>query len=227
MSKENPQPDTSANVHEVVYGFLEGLKGKALEIGAFQGAMTMKLKEMGFEVTVCDVDTSQYDEKLIGVKCDKVDLDRGLPYKDGSFDVVLLIEVVEHLRKPYDAIQEISRVMKDGGALIISTPNIMNWYSRMKFLVDGYFNEYFSEKEFLGDGYHISPLHFWQLRFLLNQAGMEILEMKSNSYLGVINTSYPKIFFSSLAMLLLRPFLKPKDRTLLEGEILIMKARKR
>jgi len=227
MSKQNPIPDTSENVHEVVFEFLKDTKGRILDLGAFQGSMTIKLKEMGFDVKACDIDNSQFDENLIGVKCDKVNVDEGLPYQDEYFDVVCFTEVIEHLKRPYNALQEISRVLKKGGTLIISTPNIMNWYSRMKFLKDGYFNNYFSEKEFSGEGYHISPLHFWQLRFMLNQVGLEIEEMKSNNYLGTINTSYPKLFFSSLAMLLLRPFLKPKNKALLEGDILIIKTRKK
>ena len=46
-----------------------------------------------------------------------------LPYEDGSFDVALFIEVVEHLDEPIRAIAEIGRVLKKGGRMLVLFPN--------------------------------------------------------------------------------------------------------
>jgi len=46
----------------------------------------------------------------------------GLPFKDGEFDVVLCVAILEHLEEPIKAISEMRRVLKPGGKIIISVP---------------------------------------------------------------------------------------------------------
>ena len=60
-----------------------------------------------------------------------IDLDRGdvrgsvydLPFKTDTFGTVLLLEVIEHLKRPWRALQEIHRVLKPGGKIIVLFPN--------------------------------------------------------------------------------------------------------
>ena len=50
------------------------------------------------------------------------------PFEDDSFDIVLFMEVIEHLGEdPMHAMAEINRVTKQGGYLLITTPNISSW----------------------------------------------------------------------------------------------------
>lgn len=46
-----------------------------------------------------------------------------LPFADGRFDCVLLLEVIEHLARPDAAISEINRILKQKGKLIVVFPN--------------------------------------------------------------------------------------------------------
>lgn len=46
-----------------------------------------------------------------------------LPFPDGSFDAAISFETIEHLQSPRLFVQELNRVLKLGGLLIISTPN--------------------------------------------------------------------------------------------------------
>lgn len=46
-----------------------------------------------------------------------------LPFKPGTFDVVLMIEVIEHIERDREALIEIHNVLKPGGILIVTTPN--------------------------------------------------------------------------------------------------------
>jgi ubiquinone/menaquinone biosynthesis C-methylase UbiE len=55
------------------------------------------------------------------------DLDaKGLPCEDNSFDFVTCLEVIEHLIFPEHALSEIARVLKPGGRVVITVPNIQH-----------------------------------------------------------------------------------------------------
>ncbi len=45
-----------------------------------------------------------------------------LPYEDGYFDAVVASEIIEHLERPGEAVQEFARVIRPGGILVVSTP---------------------------------------------------------------------------------------------------------
>ena len=51
-----------------------------------------------------------------------VDLNDPLPFPDSSFDSVLLTDVLAHMRRPWEVVQEIGRVLKPGGKVVITAP---------------------------------------------------------------------------------------------------------
>ncbi|MFB9721796.1 class I SAM-dependent methyltransferase [Planobispora longispora] len=54
----------------------------------------------------------------------------GLPLASASVDVVVFSEVIEHLVDPDAAILELHRVLRPGGHLLLSTPNLAAWFNR-------------------------------------------------------------------------------------------------
>jgi SAM-dependent methyltransferase len=54
----------------------------------------------------------------------------GLPIADGVADVVIMSELIEHLVDPDRAVEEARRVLRPGGSLLLSTPNLAAWYNR-------------------------------------------------------------------------------------------------
>ncbi|KAB1140991.1 methyltransferase domain-containing protein [Streptomyces luteolifulvus] len=56
--------------------------------------------------------------------------DGRLPFASGAADAVLFSEVVEHLVDPDSALDELHRVLRPGGHLMLSTPNLAAWYNR-------------------------------------------------------------------------------------------------
>ncbi len=54
----------------------------------------------------------------------------GLPLADGVVDVVIMSELIEHLVDPDRAMAEVRRVLRPGGSLLLSTPNLAAWYNR-------------------------------------------------------------------------------------------------
>lgn len=101
---------------------------RTLEIGGYPFFLTLALKTKGFQITTVDkpTDISSKLSSSLGLEVVGCDIEKDkLPFPDNSFDIILLNEVFEHLR--IDLIftmQEIHRVLKPGGKLWLSTPNL-------------------------------------------------------------------------------------------------------
>ena len=54
----------------------------------------------------------------------------GVPVASGAVDVVIMSELIEHLVDTDAALDEVLRVLKPGGSLLLSTPNLAAWYNR-------------------------------------------------------------------------------------------------
>jgi ubiquinone/menaquinone biosynthesis C-methylase UbiE len=106
---------------------------KVLEIGCGRGSYLRELRKKGCYVE--GIDYYNIDDKS-KLKIYKVDLEcEDFPMKDNSFDVVLMVETIEHLVNPYKSLREIKRVLKPNGRLIISTHNQTNMFMRLSFLL--------------------------------------------------------------------------------------------
>ena len=139
----------SVNVHNTALSMMPSGRCKVLDAGAGEGALSARLIDAGHDVKAVDIEPKSFGIK--GVKCKKADLNDRIPYPDSSFDVVMCVEVIEHLENPWQLIREINRVLKKNGTAIISTPNNHNWYSRIYFLV-------FSRLLNCNDPRHIAPI---------------------------------------------------------------------
>ncbi len=78
--------------------------------------------------TICDIDPraielarAQHGERLAGA--DVLQPDAPLPYADGRFDLVLSMDVIEHLPQPEPWLAELMRVVRPGGQVFLTTPN--------------------------------------------------------------------------------------------------------
>jgi 2-polyprenyl-3-methyl-5-hydroxy-6-metoxy-1,4-benzoquinol methylase len=110
---------------------------RVLDLGAGHGAFSKVLYEMGYNVSACDFFPEQFHFKQ--VECVKADITKKLPFADNSFDIVVAIEVIEHIIDHEIFFSEVSRVLTTKGHLLISTPNILSLKSRIKFLLTGFF----------------------------------------------------------------------------------------
>jgi SAM-dependent methyltransferase len=63
------------------------------------------------------------------------DLNQRLPFEDGEFDIVFGLSVLEHLISPCHYLKECKRVLKEGGKLVILTPNISTYFTAMLILL--------------------------------------------------------------------------------------------
>jgi len=62
-----------------------------------------------------------------------VDIERQpLPFADASVDVVTSFETLEHLLDPMHFLVEVNRILKEGGTLVLTTPNAISWRSMLR-----------------------------------------------------------------------------------------------
>jgi SAM-dependent methyltransferase len=173
-------------------------RGKLLDIPAGHGPLALQLKQIGFEVSACDLYPEIFSVDDIEIKGG--DLDARLPYDDGSFDYVVCIEGLEHIENPSNAIREFARLLRSNGKLVVSVPNIMNIEERLKWLFAGYtshFKPLSSEmraaiaKEYGGIeevALHVNPIGYSEVRYLLEinsfrLDGVHIDQKKKNTWL--------------------------------------------
>jgi SAM-dependent methyltransferase len=119
------------------------------------------------------------------VPCIRADLAARLPFADASFDGVVSSEVLEHLENPHHLAREFARILRPGGAFVLTTPNILNVYSRLHFLLLGtcdFFDTLSGSREtaFHGTKGHINPVGYPELRYLLTGAGLRITDVTTN-----------------------------------------------
>lgn len=108
-----------------------GKKGKWLDVGCDDGSWTKRISD-NKKVEWHGVEVVDYRAKLArknGVKAKVASLEKPLPFKDNTFNLVHSNQVIEHLFNLDFFISEIHRVLKPGGVLVISTENPASWHN--------------------------------------------------------------------------------------------------
>ena len=98
-----------------------------LDIGCGFGYFLKLCDEEGWETY--GVDISEYAigraRSITKAKLFVHDVEKGLPmFNEDFFDIVTMIDVLEHLYSPFKVVKEIYRILKPGGFMIITTPNL-------------------------------------------------------------------------------------------------------
>ena len=97
--------------------------GRALDIGCGNGHYMMFLKELGWDTTGFDVtDNLAEPVKKAGIQIFTGSLDV-LQDQEGSFDLITMWHVLEHLHDPVADLRLIRRLLADRGTLLIEVPN--------------------------------------------------------------------------------------------------------
>jgi SAM-dependent methyltransferase len=96
---------------------------RALDLGCGNGRLSALIEAA--EVTAADVSAAalrRARERLPEARLEELEPDAPLPFSDGSFDLVVCIEVLEHVRDVQLFLSEIRRVLEPGGTLALTTP---------------------------------------------------------------------------------------------------------
>jgi ubiquinone/menaquinone biosynthesis C-methylase UbiE len=95
---------------------------KILDVGCgYNGKLLYKIKDKikaGFGIDI-SVNQEHRDDKITLIKHN---LTQPLPFENNSFDVVTSLANLEHLQNPEYSLEEIHRILKPGGLLLLTTP---------------------------------------------------------------------------------------------------------
>lgn len=193
-----------------------------LEIGTATGYLTAEMRKLGCKVTGVEQDPEmaeiarQYCHKMLVGDIETLD------FKDlGRYNAVILGDVLEHVRNPRVVLEKVSGLLKPGGKVLISLPNVANIWIRLNLLL-GRFN--YSRVGLLDE----SHLRFFTLqtsRKLATDSGLDIIGInatpiplpillpstrkgKSLSFLHLLNwglTRLRKTLFGYQFILICRP----------------------
>jgi SAM-dependent methyltransferase len=105
---------------------------RLLDLGTHRGEFTMRVAERLGAASVCGVELLDEHAEVArrrGIDVHRADLDDGLPFEDGAFDVVHANQVIEHVRRTDTFLREIRRVLGPDGRACISTNNLSSWHN--------------------------------------------------------------------------------------------------
>lgn len=125
----------TAGKREVFESFVSTLKscgkagGRLLDAGCGLGYFLAVCDRHGYETFGLDISEYAVGEARKHTKADlRIGDVQKLPFSRGTFDIVTLLDILEHVEHPDVAISECRRVLKPGGVMLILTPNAANFW---------------------------------------------------------------------------------------------------
>lgn len=152
---------------------------RILDLPAGRGQFTDALRRAGLSSTPADINQHRPDYA-------RVNMDAALPFGSAEFDAAVCLEGIEHIQRPQMLLGDLLRVVRPGGLVIVSTPNIQNYWSRLTFLFTGTFYQFNPcelrdlPSEASEDRFHISPVTLQWLRTFAAIHGGRIVEVRGD-----------------------------------------------
>jgi SAM-dependent methyltransferase len=128
-------PDRARRQARMLAGILQGFAGQAVivDVGCGDGAALAVAAGNHPAHRFAGIDWSGDALRrahALGLTVLRGSVSPRLPVADGAADVVIMSELIEHLVDPDGAVAEVRRVLRPGGSLLLSTPNLAAWYNR-------------------------------------------------------------------------------------------------
>jgi len=146
---------------------------RMLDVGCGDGRLARAIKHLLPQTVVhgCDLSVAALDRAQGVDRHYAVDLNvEPLPESDGSLDLVIASEVIEHLIEPGRAVAEFHRVLRPGGHVLITVPNVAFWRCRLEAVRGGV-------PSVTADERHLHSFNAALLKALAVREGFEIVTM--------------------------------------------------
>lgn len=155
-----------------------------LDIGCGAGALGAYLKSLNPAAVVHGVDISAEAGVTAAARLDRfacVDLDNStLPDFATRYDLIIVGDVLEHLKRPDMLLQDLKNLLTEGGKVIVSVPNIANYSIRLRLML-GQFN--YTETGIL-DKSHLRFFTYMSVCSLLSECGYSVVAERYVSRFG-------------------------------------------
>ncbi|MBN1493555.1 MAG: class I SAM-dependent methyltransferase [Candidatus Omnitrophica bacterium] len=109
---------------------LPNLDNKAcLDLGSDNGVISYLLRQQGGQWTSADLsmETVNSIESLVKTNVVHIDNPPHLPFADHAFDVIVIVDMLEHVEDDHAFALEIKRILKPEGELIVLAPHKVSW----------------------------------------------------------------------------------------------------
>lgn len=170
-------------VYEIIKSLNEKQQLKrVLDVGCADGKFSAKLKDdFNFEMYGIDISCEAIKKaKKKGIKAVCHNAQREFPYPKNFFDLILGCEIIEHLYDTDFFIDELKRVLKKDGFLILTTPNLASAINRIKILFGQY--PYESVEYKIGGAGHIRAYTIPVLKKQLSSHGLKKVLITSPNF---------------------------------------------
>jgi 2-polyprenyl-3-methyl-5-hydroxy-6-metoxy-1,4-benzoquinol methylase len=138
VSKYDTDVDPASNTSHALMLQLVGSNKRVLDVGCASGYLARALREQGCRVSGVEYDPGAAEEArpaldkiVIG---DLEQLDLAAEFAGDQFDVIVFGDVLEHLRDPLPVLRSVRELLRPGGAVVISVPNIAHADVRLSLL---------------------------------------------------------------------------------------------
>ncbi|AFZ34371.1 3-demethylubiquinone-9 3-methyltransferase [Stanieria cyanosphaera PCC 7437] len=154
--------------------------GKILDLAAGGGNFSLVLAELGYEVTWNDLREELVDYVKLKYEKGKINYLPGNIFEldlEPNFDLILIAEVIEHVAYPDKFLEQVSKYLKPGGHIIMTTPNGEYIRNQLPKFSDFPEPSKFESEQFKPDGDgHIFLLHIDEVEMLAKKSNLTVKE---------------------------------------------------
>lgn len=108
---------------DLIRDYVDFEGARILDIGCGLGKYVQKFGEFTPDAYGIDIDAKRVREGAQTVRGLMLGVSEGLPFRDDTFDLVVLNEVIEHVTDDRKTMEEAQRVLRPGGSAVIYAPN--------------------------------------------------------------------------------------------------------